>query len=542
MTTTPRAEFAILLDESIAAADEAYRRGIAANLRGTGDRHAWDQFEITMARAALLAGIQGVATVTSQAIAGGALEAPTENEPVQPAHFIRGESHKWGTVQVDLPEPIARRVMAMGEGIPDDHIADPGREDEPHVTIQYGIDPDVTYEQIAGALSGQGPITIEFGTTSIFHQADPVPVVIDVTGDGLRSARQRISESIPAPGDTHPEYHPHATIAYVDPGVASEYISMGELEAERVTVAAVTYVNADGQRWVISLDGDDEIVFVGRSKSKFAARDLPFNISDTADDFVSGPFLAAIEQFRDRVPELAATVRRLQGDARALGRAIREAEEAGVLDDLRRKSVAIREALGRRFWISEVDDITTTIDLRDLVASFIEGTGDREALGLVDFIDEAQALGAENLTRARLEMVYRNNLNTAYNDGQVVALRAPDVQRVMPMVMLLEIRDRRTRGNPAGLYPDAGPHFQMHGYINTMAYFEDKGIVPPNGHQCRGSIRAVTLSEGRRLGIINDDNTIDTAALARYNGPRQKMIDSGVYPDRGFNLRRTPAA
>ena len=274
--------------------------------------------------------------------------------------------------------------------------------------------------------------------------------------------------------------------------------------------------------------------------TKFARR-VPFDPEtiDLAEDFLVGDFVEAIELFEGRIPELPEVVRSLQSDALAAANAVRRAEEGDALGLLSKQSEAIREAIGRRFWVSGIPEVGI-INLRDLIADAIEGTASEEMLGLVPFINKAQAQGAEGLTRARLETVYRNNLNTAFMDGQVQALRAPETLALIPLVMLEEVQDRRTRGNPSGLYPQSTPHFQMDGYVNTLDYFERFGLVPPNGHNCRGGVRPVSNAEARHHGWQREDGTIDEQALARYNGRRQGFIDSGSYPDPGFNIRRTP--
>ncbi len=274
---------------------------------------------------------------------------------------------------------------------------------------------------------------------------------------------------------------------------------------------------------------------------KFVRR-VPFDPADIDlnENFLVGDFIEAIQLFDDRIPDLRGTVIALQGDAQALAHAIRLGEEEGALSQLAQSNVAIREAIGRRFWVSGISDVGV-INLKNLIADAIEGKISESTLGLVPFIDKAQAEGAEGLSRARLETVYRTNLNTAFNDGQVQALRGPEVKKLIPLVMLLEVQDRRTRGNPNGINPDGRPHYQMHKYVNTLEYFESRGIVPPNGYNCRGSVRSVSNSEARRNGWQREDGTIDEQALSKYNGRRQSFIDSGEYPDPGFNIRRTPS-
>ena len=117
---------------------------------------------------------------------------------------------------------------------------------------------------------------------------------------------------------------------------------------------------------------------------------------------------------------------------------------------------------------------------------------------------------------------------------------SPAVARWAPLVRLVEIHDSRTRGAPGGVYrpkgksKNPGSHWQMDGYIATAADMRSQGLVPPNGFNCRGSLEPVTFDEAKSMGFIRKDETLDRAALARYNATRQRIIDRGDYPDPGF--------
>jgi hypothetical protein len=53
------------------------------------------------------------------------------------------EVHDYSSTQLDLPAPLASQVQALGQSIPDtDLLAEDGREDQPHVTVKYGLETD----------------------------------------------------------------------------------------------------------------------------------------------------------------------------------------------------------------------------------------------------------------------------------------------------------------------------------------------------------------------------------------------------------------
>ena len=251
------------------------------------------------------------------------------------------------------------------------------------------------------------------------------------------------------------------------------------------------------------------------------------------DDFVTGLFAEAIEEFEDRVPILATIAKELIAEGMTVAWAITIAESTSAVADLAAKSVAIRLALRDAFWVSDVDQ-ATTINLRELMAGIIRGDREVEAVrGVSGFIDEAQLQGAANLTRSRLGTVYRNNLSSAFNDGNAVGLAGDEVKTIFPLVFLREIQDSRVRES----------HRPMNGYVNSIEVFASGGLVPPNGHRCRASIRGVTWTEARRKSLLSKDETgeefVDPVQVRSYNGSRQAMIDEGVYPDEGFAVRTT---
>jgi hypothetical protein len=267
-------------------------------------------------------------------------------------------------------------------------------------------------------------------------------------------------------------------------------------------------------------------------------------LSVTADPDTSrilvGPYLAAVRRFESRIPRLRVDVDRLSRASMRTAAAILARETDAALPILAKRSVALREAIERSFWVSDVDE-PVVHDIKGIMADVIRGTPPAKEgeKSLPDFIDRARAAGAQNLTDARLETIYRTNLMAANGEARAATLADPDVKRVQPLSMILEVRDRRTRGAPGGTYrgkgsANPGYHYQMHGYINTIEELRRLDLVPPNGYNCRGQLRGVPTNEARRLGLLDAEGKINVAAVREYNGERQSIVDRGLYPDPGF--------
>lgn len=137
--------------------------------------------------------------------------------------------HKFSSTQIDLRDAgrdvsFAPQILQMAASIPDEELAEDGRETNPHITIKFGIhtnDP----EEVRRVVEGFGLIQYRLGKSSIFPASEKSPfdvIKIDVDSDDLHRLNELISSKLECT-DTHPEYHPHVTLAYVKSGLGEKY-------------------------------------------------------------------------------------------------------------------------------------------------------------------------------------------------------------------------------------------------------------------------------------------------------------------------------
>lgn len=131
-----------------------------------------------------------------------------------------------------------------------------GLEEQPHVTILYGIhedevDPSVVVDMIEQRFL---PVTVSISEISIFEQGDYDVVKYDVpVTDQIKEYRELIESSF-ANTQTYPEYHPHMTIAYVKPGTGKKYVTtLREPFEIRFSKGVYSYHKEDHE------DGDETI-------------------------------------------------------------------------------------------------------------------------------------------------------------------------------------------------------------------------------------------------------------------------------------------
>jgi len=131
-----------------------------------------------------------------------------------------------------------------------------GLEEQPHVTILYGIHEDDVHPSVVVDMIEQRflPAAVSISEISIFEQDDYDVVKYDVpVTDQLLEYRELIETSF-ANTQTFPEYHPHMTIAYVKPGTGKKYVTKLKEPFEiRFSKGIYSYHKEDHE------DGDDTI-------------------------------------------------------------------------------------------------------------------------------------------------------------------------------------------------------------------------------------------------------------------------------------------
>ena len=180
----------------------------------------------------------------------GDAEAVTES-------LIEGAGpHKFGCAMVMLDGPAAAALLALAARVADADLAGDGRESEPHVTVRYGLHTDDA-RGVAALLADAAPVQMRLGAVTLFPGdvggKDYDVIKADVEGDDIQRLHAKLG-ALPHT-DTHSDYKPHATIAYVKAGLGAKYAAeFGRID-QAATVGRVVYSSADGLRTTIPLRG-----------------------------------------------------------------------------------------------------------------------------------------------------------------------------------------------------------------------------------------------------------------------------------------------
>jgi len=133
------------------------------------------------------------------------------------AVFAKGE-FSW--VCVEMPTDVAAKMASFCKAVDTDDLAEDGIEAESHITVKHGLHTDDARE-VEMALRGCKGGKVRFTGVGLFENDDADVVKVEVDSLALHILHERLSR-LPN-SDKHPDYVPHATIAYVRPGLGGKY-------------------------------------------------------------------------------------------------------------------------------------------------------------------------------------------------------------------------------------------------------------------------------------------------------------------------------
>lgn len=143
-----------------------------------------------------------------------------------------GEIHDYSCLMADIPKDIKTKILEWNiKNIPDSELftedrSGKGRELQPHVTVKYGIheqSPDPVF-----SLIDNKSIEFALGSVTRFTSDKNYDVlIVEVVSPNLGKLNSDISLDFDCT-DTHPEYKPHLTLAYVNKD------AMKELDGDKI--------------------------------------------------------------------------------------------------------------------------------------------------------------------------------------------------------------------------------------------------------------------------------------------------------------------
>ena len=177
------------------------------------------------------------------------LEALQEN--------LQGE-YKLSSTQIYVPNDLSAEILNFTLSIPEEDLYTEeegmGRELEVHITVKYGLMSE-SPEEVKEALKqyGKKEIEVELGDVSLFENPDEKydVVKVDVISEDLHQLNALFSKLDNK--DSHPQYTPHCTIAYVKKGLGKKYEGSQPFSNKDFSVNNFYFCSSTGNKFKIGL-------------------------------------------------------------------------------------------------------------------------------------------------------------------------------------------------------------------------------------------------------------------------------------------------
>jgi len=187
-----------------------------------------------------------------------------------------GETYSFSSTQFDIvDDDLVEKIKAFQDNIPEEELyEDPedssyGREDNPHITVKYGIHSNKPDETFA-LLDNEEPVHVTLGKLDMFEADDYDVLIIPIESEGLHKINGIISDGVEVT-DTHPEYNPHLTIAYLKKGTIDKYLGDDTFDGIEMDFDTLTFSPADGEVHKLTLGDEsfaDQMTTEGATMSK----------------------------------------------------------------------------------------------------------------------------------------------------------------------------------------------------------------------------------------------------------------------------------
>jgi 2'-5' RNA ligase len=170
-----------------------------------------------------------------------------------PGESVMEDTHSYATTQAVPPEEVRALVQAARDQIDHDDLdPDEGFGPDPHVTILYGLGDDQEREATE-ILKKAGPLKAKIDAVDTFENDDYDVVIFRLESEDM----QRVHDELDTlPNDNEwPEYKPHMTIAYVQPGLGRKYADRleSDLVGKNFVANQAEFSNTADDRVVVDL-------------------------------------------------------------------------------------------------------------------------------------------------------------------------------------------------------------------------------------------------------------------------------------------------
>ena len=124
-----------------------------------------------------------------------------------------------------------------------------GFENEPHTTLLYGLHSNEipSDQDVIDVCTNVNIGPIKLHNISFFRNEKYDVLKFDAENENLEKINRKLSEKFPFTTD-FPDYHPHATIAYLKPGAGDKYVEKFQEMELTADPEMIVYSKPDGEK------------------------------------------------------------------------------------------------------------------------------------------------------------------------------------------------------------------------------------------------------------------------------------------------------
>jgi len=170
-------------------------------------------------------------------------------------HFLfENRKHEFGCAMLFFDFPELSQIQA--EIDPSDIYQDPedpsfGLEKNPHCTLLFGIHDEIKPFQVEDILSYYEFNECKAYNVSLFEQDKYDVLKFDVAGENLYDVNKELRNTFPYTNEF--DYHPHLTIAYLNPGEGKKYVNKFKDLDYRLQPTHTVYSDVNGKEHKFTL-------------------------------------------------------------------------------------------------------------------------------------------------------------------------------------------------------------------------------------------------------------------------------------------------
>lgn len=166
-----------------------------------------------------------------------------------------GKVYDFSSSQIDCPMDLSQRIYDWGlQNISDDKLGEDGRQElgTQHITTLYGLHTAYS-DDILPLVQCFNPFIVRLGKISLFNLPEQDVVKVEILADQLYIINKFFKNSLNHT-ETHPNYQPHLTLAYVKKGTCDHLVGNSDLEGLEFMVEGISFSSKLGEKTFIPFE------------------------------------------------------------------------------------------------------------------------------------------------------------------------------------------------------------------------------------------------------------------------------------------------